>query len=267
MNTFRETDLLLSDHMPTVTRRLFWAVGISFFLFTILRLSDIGVMIASRLAYLKASEAILQGHLWQFVAYPLAPDPGRIVDSVLATVLNLLMLFFFGRIIEEPMGSRRFFWFLLLTTLLTGFAHALFALGVGATRVPLFGLLPISLALLTAAVIWYPDAIVRFLFFIPMPMKFLGGISAALLLIGVMANVSVAGWPDGYAASVGLVAPPLIVWALLRYARLLDFCEDLWWHNPFRKGPKPVKRMSMGHPGRHSDPDDRYNDPHWKLDQ
>ncbi|MBI1293118.1 rhomboid family intramembrane serine protease [bacterium] len=265
--TFRETDYLLSEHMPIVTRRIFWAIIAAFFIISFAQLIPVGAWLADHLVYLKASQAIFQGNVWQFLLYPFAPSDGGMMASVINTAFTLLMLFFFGRMVEEQMGSRRFLWFLTIVAVLTGVVHCAVSAAVGAAAAPLAGFLPLTLAMLLAIVLWYPDAQVRFMFFIPMPMKFLGFLTAALILLGVLGSVSSYGWPVGFALSLHAIVAPLIAFWLLKRRGVLDFFEDIWWHNPLRRGPKPVRRMSMGHPGRHSDPDDRYNDPHWKLDQ
>jgi len=77
------------------------------------------------------------------------------------------------------------------------------------------------------------------------------------------------GFLSGSVSHLGHVAGIVAGAIMLKYPQILSYFASL--RVPFfqKKGPKVAYRntANMGHPGRHSDPDDRYNDPHWYLDQ
>jgi membrane associated rhomboid family serine protease len=268
---FREADQMLAEHMPIVTRRLFYMVLIGFFLFNALFLVPSVDMLAARLVVLTPNQAILQGHVWQLVTYIAAPVGGIDLSGAISLLFTLIVLFFFGRLVEERMGSDLFLPFIGLCAVLPALLFTVVALATGRGDLPLMGFDYINLAIITVAILWYPTMVVQF-FFLPMQMRMLGFIIGLFMLLVMMSYVRALGPVGGMVASSPMLVTPLVAWWLVRKSLLLERMADWNWRNPFRRGPRVAYRKGggrtgMGHPGRHSDPDDRYNDPHWRLDQ
>jgi membrane associated rhomboid family serine protease len=83
---------------------------------------------------------------WRLLTWPLANE------ASLATVLDIVMMFIFGREVERSLGRRRFLWFLAALVVIPG----LVALGLGAT---FGGLFMLTTGLFVAFVATYPTAI------------------------------------------------------------------------------------------------------------
>ncbi len=254
----RETDQFFQQYMPPVTRRFFYIIAFTLIITT----AGFAFLpeLSSRLFILRPSEAIFQFHLHQFFTYMLAHA------DFLHFFFNILILFFFGKMLEDYFGSRRFGWFMVLSGVFAGLVHTAFAFMFGQPNVGLIGFSGVDYALLTVAVLLYPRAQVLFFFF-PVQLRVLGIFFGFLLIINTLA--SLASFGGGGVSHLAHAAGVVAGYGLLKFPRILDFFENR--HIPFlmRRRPKMVKRRSttMGHPGRHTDPDDLYDDPHWKLDQ
>ena len=83
---------------------------------------------------------------WGIVTWPLANPPS------LNTVLNIVMMFIFGREVERSLGRTRFLWFLGILVLIPGVVAA-------ALNIDLGGLFMLTTGLFVAFVATYPTAI------------------------------------------------------------------------------------------------------------
>ena len=263
-NLLREMDSSLSGYMPPVTRGLFYSLFLCYVLISLLEIIGQGtpfvLEITGRIFELTPNQAIFQGHVWQFLLHPLNSG------GALPLLFYMLTLFFLGGLVENRMGGRRMLWFVVLSAVLTGIVHTAWALAVGLGNFPLLGMGPVDLAMFTVITLWYPRVTIRFMFLIPLQIRVVALVTGILIALDVLSAMSRLGVAAGIAGSIALLSSvPIAIW-LVKFPRVLDFFDDT--HFPFtRRRPKKVARMSMGHPGRHSDPDDLYNDPHWKLDQ
>src|SRR5690606_2269161 len=113
-----------------------------------------------------------------------------------------------------------------------------------------------------AAVIWFPHTRVYVWFLLPVPLRLLALIFGIFMALSIFSGGLSAGGVSQIAHLSGIAAGIL----LIKFPRTLNFLDDVQIPGT-RRRPKRVKRVSMGHPGRHTDPDDRYDDPHWRLDQ
>jgi membrane associated rhomboid family serine protease len=59
---------------------------------------------------------VLQGQVWRLITYAFLHDTGQILHIV----FNMLMLFWFGRLVEETIGGREYLWFYLIGGILAG---------------------------------------------------------------------------------------------------------------------------------------------------
>jgi hypothetical protein len=104
----REMDSSLSGYMPPVTRGLFYTLFVSYVLISLLEIIGNGTPIVweitGRIFELSPSQAIYQGHLWQFLLHPLNSG------GALPLLFYMLTLFFLGGLVENRMGGRRLLW-------------------------------------------------------------------------------------------------------------------------------------------------------------
>jgi len=262
---FRELDQFLAEYMPTVTRKMFLVCLVVFVVLTVLRLVGMAVPlvgeVATRAFILRPDQVLFQGHVWQLVTCVFAHT------NVLHLFFNLLGLFFFGPMVEHAIGSRRFAWMALLCGVAGALAHVIVFM---IARMPGVGLLGFSGALygiITFAVILFPRAEILF-WFIPMQLRVFA-LFMGLLLLGLLvadAGMLAQGGMGSGVSNLAHAAGVLMAIMLWKAPGVLDYLQQFVMPVFLRKKAKVVK-LGMGHPGRHTDPDDRYDDPHWRLDQ
>jgi membrane associated rhomboid family serine protease len=267
MSIFREQDELLAQYAPHYTRRIIYTIVISSIIWLFLQsLLAPAEPLLSRITGIRADQAILQGHVWQFLLYPWGPVtiPSSI-PGILNLVFTVILFMWLGGRVENEMGSRRFLRLLAALIIAPAVVQALALLLLRAGSVPFYGFGGVLLALFTVVVLWSPREQIMIFFVIPMQLRLLALFVGIYTLLTIALAMRAEGTAVGFASQLILVLAPPLAYALLRYPGILDRLEDF----PKRRRRRSAKivPISMGHPGRHSDPDDRYNDPHWRLDQ
>ena len=86
---------------------------------------------------------------------------------------NSIALFFFGPLVERAVGSKRFLGFFLISGILAGLGHVLFAVVTGAPTVGVLGASGATFAILGVLTVWRPNLEVLLFFVIPMKLKYL----------------------------------------------------------------------------------------------
>lgn len=257
----KETDEFFSRFMAPITKRLFYINALAFIVINIL--FAISPALTQRVFFLTPNQAVFQGNLWQFVTYMFAHLDFFHFFS------NMLALFFFGSLIEKHMAGRRYLRFLLTAGLLAGMVHTVLALVMGKGMVGLVGFSAAVFAIITATVMYFPKMRVNLYFVFPVPMRVVAAFFGVLLAMEMINDVVQYGLFSGRVSHVAHLTGILTAIVLIKVPFIMDWIEDLYIPLLQRR-PRMIRgknRMNMGHPGRHSDPDDRYNDPHWYLDQ
>lgn len=173
-------------------------------------------------------EGVQHLQVWRFFTYQFLHAGGWHLFG------NMLMLFFFGSMVEQHLGSRRFLGYYLLCgvggallyLLLLGIGQVLPAervpfLLVGALDTPLIGASACVMGVLIGAWRVAPDATVLLFFIIPMPLRVL---ILIVLLMDVYIVMTGGGNAGGSAAHLGGVVVGL---ALMANPRWLNFTERL----------------------------------------
>lgn len=169
------------------------------------------------IGYFSAEKAFFGGQIWRFVTF-------QFLHAGLGHIFfNMLALYFFGRMVESYLGSKRYLAFYLISGI--GGAGAYFALlGVGmlagAAFTPLVGASAGVFGVLIGAATVAPNTTVMLLF-PPIPMKLR---TLAWVLVGVGALMVVTGGRNagGEAAHLGGAA---VGFLLIRNARRLDWAD------------------------------------------
>lgn len=158
-----------------VTRKLLWANVITFVVTFLLEhyWEPVGVPLYEYLRldpklWYRGIPAVWQ--LWTFGFLHDLRDPFHIL-------LNMLILYFFGKLLESQVGSRRFAWQYFTALGFGGLVHLAVAPWVG--YAPVVGASGAVLYTVIACAVLVPNAQVLF-FFVPMPLKVM-----ALILVGL----------------------------------------------------------------------------------
>lgn len=168
--------------------------------------------------YFSVDKAIYSGQVWRFVTYQF------IHAGFLHVLFNMLVLFFFGPLIERWWGSKRFLAFYLLC----GVSGAVVASLLGAIPgllvmprwVPLVGASGSIFGILIACAVLYPRQRVMLIFPpIPMTMRTMAIVFLVIAFLSLMAGSANAG---GEAAHLGGAA---LGYLLVRKPRLLDWAD------------------------------------------
>ncbi|MFH1092760.1 MAG: rhomboid family intramembrane serine protease [Candidatus Omnitrophota bacterium] len=100
-------------------------------------------------------------------------------------VLNMLMLWMFGSIIENRWGSKRFLFYYFFTGIGAGLCSIVFAFNSG---VPVLGASGAIFGLLVAYAIMFPESVILLFFIFPMKMKYAAIVLAGINLLGALSN-------------------------------------------------------------------------------
>jgi type IV secretory pathway VirB2 component (pilin) len=117
---------------------------------------------------------IMKGQVWRLVTFAFIPSWGGFLPSWLGIIFYLLFIVFVGNTLEQAMGSFRLNLYYLLGMI--GIIAAGFISGGGG-----FGNAILNLSLLFALAWYLPDAVIYFWYVLPMKIKWVAWILAALL--------------------------------------------------------------------------------------
>lgn len=199
-----------------------WLLGINiivFFIDSILAGSSRGRWLApSAWGHFSIDNAVYGLQLWRWFTYQF------IHEGLFHILFNMIGLYFFGRLLEQWWGSRRFLAFYLLcgslgAVVFTALAHVPGVLNVTG-RSELVGASGSIFGILAGCAVLFPHQRVMLLIPpIPMSMR-----TMALLFLGLSALSVIAGGQNagGDAAHLG---GALLGWFLVRRPRLLDFAD------------------------------------------
>lgn len=109
--------------------------------------------------------------LWQLVTYALL----HAQDTIWHVAFNALMIFFFGRLVEQRIGTKRFLYFCLAATVCSSLAFLLESVIRGQIH-PMLGASGCAMGLTVLAACWYPRMTVLVFFVIPAPLWVLAAI-------------------------------------------------------------------------------------------
>jgi membrane associated rhomboid family serine protease len=130
----------------------------------------------SRFLELRPSLVVRKLHIWQLVTYALLHAPG--IGHLL---WNCVGIYFFGRLVEQRIGTRRYLFFALATVVAGGLGFLLLS-AIQGTRAPMIGASGFDFGVLVLAALWYPNLTVLLMFILPVP---LWALATVLGFIGV----------------------------------------------------------------------------------
>lgn len=202
----------------------------------ILGVFDQSGLLYSTLALDAAS--VLHGQVWRIVTFVLLPTGGR----PLAVVLSLFFYFWLGESMERLWGSTKFTVYYVSGMLLSTLASIL-ALFLDGFAFPLFGAGYVNSALFFAYALTYPDAIVRVMYILPVKMKWLAIIEAAVYVLAVVYGAVMGAW--GYALTPIIAMLNLFIFFSPDFSRRADQFQARHRSEAvqFRKAVKEQKRQ------------------------
>ena len=132
--------------------------------------------------------SVLQGELWRVVTYVLIPTS----DGFLL-MLSLFFYYWLGESLERLWGSAKFTFYYVSGVLLTALA-SLLAYFIDGISVAIFGAIYVNTALFMAYALTYPETMVRVMFILPVKMKWLAWVEAALYGVQIIQYAMAGMW-------------------------------------------------------------------------
>ncbi|MBU1086559.1 MAG: rhomboid family intramembrane serine protease [Candidatus Omnitrophica bacterium] len=117
--------------------------------------------------------------LWQLVSYLF------VHAGLWHLVLNMLMLWMFGTVLEQSWGSKRFVIYYLFTGIGAGICSIVFAHN---SAYPVVGASGAIFGLLVAFAIMFPESVILLFFIFPMKMRYAAMVLAGINLLGALSN-------------------------------------------------------------------------------
>ena len=153
-------------------------------------------------------------------------------------VLNMLMLWMFGSIIENKWGSKRFLFYYFFTGIGAGLCSVVFAFN---SNVPVVGASGAIFGLLVAYAMMFPDSVILLFFIFPMKMKYAAMVLAGINLLGAMSN------PGGGIAYIAHLGGGLFGYLYLKNERIRIMFSRYSISNLMRslKRKKQIKKQSQ----------------------
>ena len=124
--------------------------------------------------------AVLHGQIWRLVTYVLIPTSGSFW-----LIISLFFYYWLGETLERLWGSAKFTVYYVSGALLTALA-AILVYFIDGISMPIYGASYVNTALFMAYALTYPDAMVRIYFILPVKMKWLAILEAALYVLSVV---------------------------------------------------------------------------------
>lgn len=154
-----------------------------------------GVQFSQLLTFTPA--AIFSGQIWRLVTFIFVPNGG----SILWVALSLYLYYFIGGTLEREWGTVKFTVFYGLGVLLNIAAGLLLSLLYGAGYpLPIMDIQYLNLSLFFAFAALYPDLKLLLFFIIPIKVKWLALLDAAIFLWGMLQSAFMLNW-------VGVIVP------------------------------------------------------------
>ncbi len=117
--------------------------------------------------------------IWQFVSYLF------IHAGLWHLVLNMLMLWMFGSVIENAWGSKKFLRYYFFTGIGAGLCSVIFAYN---SAYPVVGASGAIFGMLVAFAIMFPESVILLFFIFPMKMRYAAMVLAGINLFGALSN-------------------------------------------------------------------------------
>ncbi|MBU1085891.1 MAG: rhomboid family intramembrane serine protease [Candidatus Omnitrophica bacterium] len=117
--------------------------------------------------------------LWQLVSYLF------VHAGLWHLVLNMLMLWMFGTVLEQTWGSRKFLGYYFFTGIGAGICSIVFAHNA---TYPVVGASGAIFGLLVAFAIMFPESVILLFFIFPMKMRYAAMVLAGINLLGALSN-------------------------------------------------------------------------------
>jgi membrane associated rhomboid family serine protease len=120
---------------------------------------------------LSPGDVLRRFHVWQLVTYAL------LHGGAWHVIGNCIGIYFFGRLVEQRIGTRRYLLFALGTVVAAALLFLLLS-AIQSTRMPMIGASGFDFGVLILSALWYPNLTVLLFFILPAPLWAIAAIYA-----------------------------------------------------------------------------------------
>ena len=155
---------------------------------------------------------VLHLQLWRLVSFIFVPD----VSNIFYLIINLYFYYFIGNLLEREWGTPKFNLYYLSGVVLTILVGIIgyYAFNVNYT---IFGTYYVSMSMFLAFAALYPDAQVLLFFIIPIKMKWLAYLDAALFAYDVVRCLMAGNWGGALLPVIALLNFAVFIWPEVHY--------------------------------------------------
>lgn len=133
--------------------------------------------------------SVLHGELWRLVTFVFVPSS----TNILNLAISLYFYYFIGNILEREWGTPKFTLYYLTGMVLTLLTGVILSLATGTSAV-IYGTSYINLSMFFAFAMLYPNMQVLLFFFIPIKVKWLAWLNAAMFAVGIFSSLFRMNW-------------------------------------------------------------------------
>jgi hypothetical protein len=189
---------------------------------------------------------LLRGELWRLVTFIFVPGYSR----PLFLIISLYFYFWIGSTLEREWGTARFNLYYFSGALLTAVGAVLASLITGQYGLLVAGTTYVNLSMFLAFAVLFPDLQVLLFFILPVKMKWLAWVDAALFAFDIVSSLASRNWAGVILPIVALLNFLVFIWPEIQ--RLLGRAKHQTSHQTvnFRRAARQ-QQQQQNRPYRH----------------
>ena len=157
--------------------------------------------------------ALLRGEVWRIVTFIFVPT----YTSPLSLLISLYFYYWIGSTLERQWGTAKFNLYYISGMLLTVLGAVLASVISGNPYLTVAGTNYVNLSMFFAFAVLFPDASVLLFFLIPVKMKWLAYLDAALFAIDIIRSIGAHYWAGVVLPVVALLNFAVFIWPEVHY--------------------------------------------------
>ena len=151
---------------------------------------------------------LLRGELWRLVTFVFVPQHSQ----PFWLIISLYFDYWIGSTLEREWGTARFNLYYLSGTVLTVIGAVLASLITGQYGLLVAGTTYVNLSMFLAFAVLFPDTQVLLFFILPVKMKWLAWVDAALFALGIVTSLAAGNWAGVILPIVALLNFLVFIW-------------------------------------------------------
>lgn len=156
---------------------------------------------------------LLHGEIWRIVTFIFYPS----ASSPLMLIISLYFYYWIGSTLEQQWGTAKFNLYYFSGMLLTVIGAILASLITGNSFISVAGTTYVNLSMFFAFAFLFPDTQVLLFFIVPIKMKWLAYLDAALFAVDVVRSLLAGNWGGALLPVIALLNFAVFIWPEVHY--------------------------------------------------